>query len=77
MTTNAGDAGHEGAKESTVPGAPREREVITPDWANLDKGSARKRTPNHEDTQSSPDRDDSSDSLPAQPAKGPAIDRHR
>ena len=81
MTTNAGDAGHEGAKESTVPGAPREREVITPDWANLDKGSAGKRTPeqpDQEDNPSSPNRgDSSSDSLPAQPAKGPAIDRHR
>jgi hypothetical protein len=77
VTTNAGDTGHEGAKESNVPGAPREREVITPDWANLDKGSAGKRSPNHDDNRSPTGDDSSPDSLPAQPARGPAIDRHR
>lgn len=30
---------HEGAKESTAPGEPREREVITPDWVALDDGT--------------------------------------
>jgi len=28
---------HEGARESLTPGEPREREVITPDWAELEK----------------------------------------
>jgi hypothetical protein len=32
--------GHEGATESTAPGRPNTREVITPDWAVLDKGDA-------------------------------------
>jgi hypothetical protein len=77
VSTNAGDAGHEGAKESTVPGTPREREVITPDWAHLDKGSAGECVPDNDANRSSSDRDDSSDAEPAQPAKGPAIDRHR
>ena len=73
MTTRTGtQAGHEGAKESTVPGTPREREVITPDWAQLDKDSASRCVPDSE----SPD-DASADSAPAQPGKGPAIDRHR
>ena len=30
---------HEGATESTAPGEPREREVITPDWVALDDGT--------------------------------------
>jgi hypothetical protein len=65
--------GHEGAKESTTPGAPREREVITPDWAHLDKDAASQCVP-----------DDSRSNVPSggrtPPAgrvKGPAIDRHR
>jgi hypothetical protein len=63
------DLGHEGAKESTTPGAPGEREVITPDWAHLDKDAA---------SRCVPDDDNASDDVPpAQPAKGPAIDRHR
>jgi hypothetical protein len=28
---------HEGARESLTPGEPREREIITPGWAELDK----------------------------------------
>ena len=28
---------HEGARESTKPGEPAGREVITPDWAELEK----------------------------------------
>ena len=73
MTTKTGtQAGHEGAKESTVPGTPRERDVITPDWAHLDKDPASGCVPDSES------RDDASgDSTPARPMKGPAIDRHR
>jgi hypothetical protein len=29
--------GHEGARESNKPGEPKAREVITPDWAELEK----------------------------------------
>ncbi len=73
MATRTGtQAGHEGAKESNVPGTPREREVITPDWAHLDKDSASQCVPDSES------RDDASvDRTPARPMKGPAIDRHR
>ena len=73
MTTTTGTrAGHEGAKESNVPGTPREREVITPDWAHLDKDAASGCVPDSES------RDDASaDSTPARPMKGPAIDRQR
>lgn len=28
---------HEGARESLEPGEPRERKIIAPDWAELDK----------------------------------------
>jgi hypothetical protein len=28
--------GHEGATESTAPGAPAERPIIKPDWASLE-----------------------------------------
>src|SRR5262245_25561234 len=31
---------HEGARESSAPGEPREREVITPDWVALDDDTA-------------------------------------
>ena len=80
MTTKTGaQDGHEGAKESNVPGTPREREVITPDWAHLDKGSASQCVPddNDADRPSSSKRDSSAERAPAQPKKGPAIDRHR
>ena len=33
--------GHEGARESNKPGEPRDREVITPDWAELEKKTER------------------------------------
>lgn len=58
-------AGHEGAKEATVPGAPRERDVITPDWAHLDKNEPSQCVP--DDPPAAPDKR----------KKGPAIDRHR
>jgi hypothetical protein len=64
------NAGHEGAKESTTPGAPREREVITPDWAQLDKDAASQCVP--DDDRSAPSNDVAPDR-----EKGPAIDRHR
>jgi hypothetical protein len=58
--------GHEGATESTTPGAPAERKVITPDWVAIqdDKPLA------CEETGPSPSNAD------RRPAK-PAIDRHR
>jgi hypothetical protein len=65
-------SGHEGAKESTAPGTPRERDVITPDWAHLEKDTPGQCVPDGES------RDDSSaDRGSARPIKGPAIDRHR
>ena len=65
-----GNAGHEGAKESTTPGAPREREVIAPDWAHLDKDAASQCVP--DDDRSGPSNDVAPDR-----EKGPALDRHR
>ena len=70
-------AGHEGARESNVPGTPRDRDVITPDWAHLDKNSSSQCVPG-DDRQSAPDaHDDSAGQTPAPRMKGPAIDRHR
>ena len=70
-------AGHEGARESNVAGTPREREVITPDWAHLDKNSPSQCVPG-DDGQSEPAaHDDSARRTPAPRVKGPAIDRHR
>jgi hypothetical protein len=70
-------AGHEGARESSAPGRPRERDVITPDWAHLDKNSPSHCVPGTDDDQPAPaTRDDEADA-PAPPMKGPAIDRHR
>jgi hypothetical protein len=77
VTTKAGEAGHEGARESTAPGTPREREVITPDWAHLDKGAAGECVTGTDANWSSPGRDESAtETAPAAP-KGPTIDRHR
>jgi hypothetical protein len=68
-------AGHEGATESTAPGSPRDRDVITPDWAHLDKNSPSRCVPGDDsDRSASPD---DSDDAPAPRMKGPAIDRHR
>jgi hypothetical protein len=64
--------GHEGAKDSTTPGAPSEREVITPDWAHLDDDTASQCVP--DDT---PSEVPSGDRAPAGRVKGPAIARHR
>lgn len=33
---------HEGARESSEPGAPQVREVFTPDWASLEKATEKK-----------------------------------
>ena len=57
-------AGHEGATESTTPGAPATREVITPDWVPINDGKDPSCPP--------PARTKGT----RQPAK-PAIDRHR
>ena len=58
------DQGHEGATESTTPGAPAERKVITPDWVAIqgDKPLACDPPPPSKSNR--------------KPAK-PAIDRHR
>jgi hypothetical protein len=72
--------GHEGAKEATAPGAPAEREVITPDWAHLEKNEPSRCLPAGEDqTDSSApaDNDPSTAIAPTRRVKGPAIDRHR
>jgi hypothetical protein len=70
-------AGHEGARESIAPGKPRERDVITPDWAHLDKNSPGQCVPGTDEDQPAPaTRDDAADE-PARRINGPAIDRHR
>jgi hypothetical protein len=54
---------HEGAEEHLNPGEPAEREVITPDWVELEETSE----PQASHTQTPP----------TVPPKSPAIDRHR
>ena len=56
--------GHEGATESTKPGAPANREVITPDWVAIQDGKP---------LACDPPPPSKSDRKPAKPA----IDRHR
>ncbi|MGE5834180.1 MAG: hypothetical protein ACM4AI_06855 [Acidobacteriota bacterium] len=72
--------GHEGAKEATVPGAPREREVITPDWAHLDKNEPSQCVPGDAPAADASARSGNNPSraiAPGKRPKGPAIDRHR
>lgn len=57
--------GHEGATESTKPGAPAERQVITPDWVAIKDDEPLACDP--------PPATSASDRRPAKPA----IDRHR
>lgn len=56
--------GHEGATESTKPGAPEERKVITPDWVAIK---------DEKPLACDPPPEPASDRRPARPA----IDRHR
>jgi len=60
----APDQGHEGATESAKPGAPANRDVITPDWVAIQSDKALACDP--------PPRS-KSDRKPAKPT----IDRHR
>ncbi len=60
------DEGHEGAVDGLPPGAPAGREVIKPDWANLDEVAEPPADPDAEQERGGH----------RQPGK-PIIDRHR